>query len=186
MVKDFDDKSQKIQKQFEEILPTLWDKAKANEAKLKTEYLSGLHTKLLEEIKSQISTPSFETWFSDLTIEDLTEDNTIIFGTNTNWVKEWLEQRYMRLIEQSLRTVTKSDFKAFVVLKELANNISKNEKPYTVEHCVICNCRDIQSKDIEIPLGIQGVVNMTVEGFVCRVCDNKYYSERIKRINQSN
>lgn len=184
MVKDDDDKGQKIQKQFEEILPRLWSKARENEAKMKSEYLSTLHTKLLEEIKTQISTPSFETWFSGLSIEDVKDDNSIIFGTTTTIAKEWIEQVYITLIEKSLKFVTNTDFKAYFVIRVKEKSDCEYEKPFTIDQCVICKCKDFQSKNIEIPLGIQGIVSMTVEGFKCRKCGEEYYSDTIKRVIQ--
>lgn len=182
MVDSNNDRNKRIQENFEKILPQLWDIARSNEDKLKLDYLAIMHKKLIEEIKMQISAPSFDTWFSDLTIEDLKDDNRIIFGTNTTLVKEWLEQRYMSLIEKSLRTVTNSNFKVSFVLRKNENSDCKNEKPYTIEQCIVCNCIDFQSKNIELPIGIKGIVSMTVKGLICTNCGEEYYSETIKKV----
>ncbi|UUZ84037.1 hypothetical protein LJK88_09885 [Paenibacillus sp. P26] len=173
-----------IIEKFEEILPQLWDKAKSNEIKLKSEYLTTLHTKLLKEIKTQISTPSFDTWFSGLSIEDLKDDNSIIFGTKTTMVKEWLEERYMSLIKKSLKTVTNIEFEVSFVLRTTEKSNRRNEDIDTIKQCVNCNCQDLTRKNIELPLGIQGIVSMTVEGLVCTNCGKEYYSDNIKRIIQ--
>lgn len=56
-------------------------------------------------IEQKISGPSFETWLKDTEAVDMVGNNLII-GVPTEFVKEWLENRYAQLIQEILLEVT--------------------------------------------------------------------------------
>lgn len=56
-------------------------------------------------IEQKISGPSFETWLKDTEAVDMVGNNLII-GVPTEFVKEWLENRYAQLIREILLEVT--------------------------------------------------------------------------------
>lgn len=39
----------------------------------------------------------------------------------------------------------------------------------------MCGCKDVPSKVLEVPVGIQGVVSIKVEGAQCSQCGEKYF-----------
>lgn len=59
----------------------------------------------LEEIKTQISKPSFETWFKP-TKPISFEGNVFEFAVPHDFAANWLSSRYKNLIEEVLRGVT--------------------------------------------------------------------------------
>jgi hypothetical protein len=67
-------------------------------------------TKALDKIKSEISIPSFNTWFKS-TKAEYVESTYLIYSPN-NFTTEWLYQRYSKFIMQILEEITgESDFK---------------------------------------------------------------------------
>jgi len=70
-----------------------------------------LFSKLLIQIAQSLSKPSFQTWFTNISINsvDLIK-NTIVFGTDSKFKKEWLETRYLKLLSATLQTITNIDF----------------------------------------------------------------------------
>ncbi|MGO4347845.1 DnaA N-terminal domain-containing protein [Paenibacillus sp. MCAF9] len=67
-------------------------------------------TKALDKIQSEISIPSFNTWFKS-TKAEYVESTYLIYSPN-NFTTEWLYQRYSNFIMQILEEITgESDFK---------------------------------------------------------------------------
>jgi chromosomal replication initiator protein len=58
-----------------------------------------------EEIKTQVSKPSFETWFKTKKPISL-EENTFVLATPHAFAADWLMSRYGNLIEEVLRGIT--------------------------------------------------------------------------------
>jgi hypothetical protein len=124
MADNYNDRSKNIQENFEKILPQLWEKARANEEKLKSEYMKTLLSKLLDDVRSHISKPAFDTWFSGFSIEGLNIDESIVFGTNSKMKMEWIEQRYSKMLKATIKSITNADFKvSFIVSEYNAKNI---------------------------------------------------------------
>ncbi|TVX86038.1 hypothetical protein [Paenibacillus agilis] len=46
---------------------------------------------------------------------------------------------------------------------------------FTIEECVMCGCKDVPNKKIELPVGVGGIVSVIVEGAECTKCGEKYY-----------
>jgi transcriptional regulator with XRE-family HTH domain len=67
-------------------------------------------TKVLGKIESEISIPSFNTWFKSTKAEY--EESTYVIYSPSNFTTEWLYQRYSKFIMQILEEITgESDFK---------------------------------------------------------------------------
>lgn len=70
-------------------------------------------------IEQKISGPSFETWLKETEAVNLIGD-TLVIGVPTDFVKEWLENRYAQLIKDVLRDITGKNIKLnFIVGTEL-------------------------------------------------------------------
>jgi chromosomal replication initiator protein len=69
--------------------------------------LKDIWNKTLELIEQRISGPSFETWLKETEALSRIGDNLVI-GVPTDFVKEWLENRYSQLICDVLQEVTGS------------------------------------------------------------------------------
>ncbi|XEC94367.1 DnaA N-terminal domain-containing protein [Paenibacillus tarimensis] len=65
---------------------------------------SDIWADVLEEIKKQLSFPSFNTWFKN-TSAKYEGDSLIIYSPN-NFSKEWLSTRYTSLITEALNKLT--------------------------------------------------------------------------------
>jgi chromosomal replication initiator protein len=61
--------------------------------------------KALELLEQRVSGPSFETWLKETEAQSLIGDNLVV-GVPTDFVKEWLENRYSQLIRDVLYEVT--------------------------------------------------------------------------------
>ncbi|WP_219834779.1 DnaA N-terminal domain-containing protein [Paenibacillus sp. R14(2021)] len=181
MTENSEERKKRVLENFEKHLPQIWEKARQNEERLKTEYQQNLLAKLLEEIRTKISRPSFDAWFSKLSIEEL-DDNSITLGTNLTIVMEWLETRYKSLIEKSLENITNSNsnFKVSFILREYSGN--KNVESFVVKECTACGCQDFSQKLIEVPVNVGGILSMNVDGLVCTNCGLEYYDDSLKRV----
>lgn len=67
--------------------------------------IKNIWKKTLEKIEQRISGPSFETWLKDTEALSLINDNLLV-TVPTDFVKEWLENRYSPLICDVLEEVT--------------------------------------------------------------------------------
>jgi len=63
--------------------------------------LKNLWKNVLSEIELNISKANFVTWFKNSAIIEKTKD-TVIVATNSNFAKEWLENRYNKYIKKAL------------------------------------------------------------------------------------
>ncbi len=62
-------------------------------------------SKILEQVKQEISASNFKTWFSKIELEDLTDDSLII-KVPSAFIKEQLSIRYQPILEKSAEQVT--------------------------------------------------------------------------------
>lgn len=103
---------------FESILPKLWEQGRQEDETLKIEYMKTLHAKLLNVMRNQLTIPVFYTYFTGFSIEDISSDVSIIFGTNTNLKKEKLESEYLSLLKAVLTSITRVDYEISFVVNE--------------------------------------------------------------------
>ncbi len=102
--------------------------------------------KALEILKKSLSVPTYETWFKPAELASETNE-TVILKVPSEFAKEWLETKYIALIESALSDVrkklTKVEFiigekKVIPVPKVTVGDITLN-KNYTFEHFVVGN-----------------------------------------------
>jgi len=58
----------------------------------------------LEKLKTELSKPSFETWFSSTRLS-LIDGDTIVISVPNEFAKDWLESRYAPLIRSSIQSI---------------------------------------------------------------------------------
>ncbi|MFZ3132536.1 MAG: chromosomal replication initiator protein DnaA [Desulfosporosinus sp.] len=58
----------------------------------------------LEKLKTELSKPSFETWFSSTRLF-LIDDDTVIISVPNEFAKDWLESRYASLIRSAIQSI---------------------------------------------------------------------------------
>jgi chromosomal replication initiator protein len=63
-----------------------------------------LWQKTLEKLKTELSKPSFETWFSSTRLFQIDGD-TVVISVPNEFAKDWLESRYAPLIRSSIQSI---------------------------------------------------------------------------------
>lgn len=87
----------------------------------------GLWTEVLYRISNSISKPSFQTWFVDTTAELC--DDVIIVKTKNEFAVDWLRERYLSLISETVSEITGKTYKIdFIPEDREVNSISLYEK----------------------------------------------------------
>ena len=69
------------------------------------ENIEELWQKILNEMKSKISKPSYDTWLSETTVRSL-EDNILSISVPNEFIKNWLDQKYTDVIDTLLFEIT--------------------------------------------------------------------------------
>jgi superfamily II RNA helicase len=75
---------------------------------------------VLKKINIAISNPSFETWFAKTSAE--IKDDVLNVLAGNEFVKDWLEERYQTLIEDSVWEVTGKKYKIQFLLDNKGND----------------------------------------------------------------
>lgn len=90
---------------------------------MSNEELKRLWKDVLSEIELNISRANFITWFKNSAIIEKTED-TVIVATNSNFAKEWLENRYNKYIKKALEKFA-PEIKTIIYKTDSIDNIKK-------------------------------------------------------------
>jgi chromosomal replication initiator protein len=78
-----------------------------------------------EELRFQLSKPSYETWLKNASLVGR-EKNAFKIGVPTKLAKDWLEDRYLAMIEETLSAIVSGDVSvAFEVVPGQAESISR-------------------------------------------------------------
>jgi hypothetical protein len=98
----------KVLEKIQESLPSNkpWfgeEKIETNEVEAKNEMVNDFWSVVLRRINLKLSKPSFETWFKNTTAE--ITDNTVIVYANNEFAVDWLQERYLNLITETIREV---------------------------------------------------------------------------------
>lgn len=80
--------------------------------------LDQIWQKALESIKEKLAGPSFETWFMDVTLIELTKDEAII-ETHNSFNRDWLETHYTDVVQDALLILLVKDQMSLLLLKEM-------------------------------------------------------------------
>ena len=71
--------------------------------------LNQVWEKALELIEGRLSTPSFETWFSEIELV-ANNDNKLIFLVRNEFQADWLETRYLSMMKEVVEELTGRNF----------------------------------------------------------------------------
>ncbi|MGM0501536.1 MAG: chromosomal replication initiator protein DnaA [Bacillota bacterium] len=80
----------------------------------------------LEKIESNLSTPSFETWFQPTEILGI-QNNTVLIEVPNEFAKDWLETRYSKLIKESLLEATNNSYEIKFIIPEMEEELILEE-----------------------------------------------------------
>jgi chromosomal replication initiator protein len=100
--------------------------------------------KALTLMKSQLSVPTFETWFKPVRLHEEKEDE-IILKVPSQFVKDWLETKYFSLINTTLSEILGKELKIEFVVEESKTEPQQNiiinnvvlYRQYTFENFVV-------------------------------------------------
>ncbi len=87
---------------------------------------------VLGEIEVNLSRINFNTWFKDTFLDSINEDKVII-GVPSAFVKKWLEEKYHKIILKSLEKITEKKISEIIYKVELKKSQNNNEKLLGIE-----------------------------------------------------
>lgn len=61
---------------------------------------------MLAVVRNQLSKPSFDTWFSQLSIQSVSENGHVVFTAPNTFTSDWLETRYSGLVADAWTQAT--------------------------------------------------------------------------------
>jgi chromosomal replication initiator protein len=76
--------------------------------------LNSIWKNILSDIKNNINLPTYKTWFESIVPIDL-KKNTLTVSVNSDFAKEWLESRYLSLLNNSTRKFTDGSFTVNII-----------------------------------------------------------------------
>ncbi|QTL96469.1 chromosomal replication initiator protein DnaA [Iocasia frigidifontis] len=116
------------------------------------EELEHIWQETLNKIKEKLSNPSFNTWFSDTKPVHLTENNHLLIKVPNNFIKDWLEQRYLALIGEIIFSLTKNKCTIkFLTPEELEKEMNKINSQTNSESKTDYKNRDANSNKNKTP-----------------------------------
>lgn len=95
--------------------------------------LDHIWKKTLENIKEQITNPSFNTWFSETKAVMTTAENQLVLQVPNNFIQEWIESQYTDLIEEILTDLTGNQWTLILLTPEEVKKFKENKKNSTNE-----------------------------------------------------
>lgn len=81
---------------------------------------------VLGEIEVNLSRINFNTWFKDTFLDSIDNDKVII-GVPSAFVKKWLEEKYHKIILKSLEKITEKKISEIIYKIEIKKNQNNNE-----------------------------------------------------------
>ncbi|RXJ02847.1 chromosomal replication initiator protein DnaA [Anaerobacillus alkaliphilus] len=94
--------------------------------------ISDLWDKALEAMEAKVSKPSFDTWLK-ATKAEIIQNDTITITAPNEFARDWLENRYIKFIAETLQDITGAELKVKIVIPqnieddedELVENVTK-------------------------------------------------------------
>ncbi len=83
--------------------------------------LENIWQSILIDIKSNINIPTYKTWFEHITPVSL-KKNSLTVSVGSSFAKEWLESRYLSLINTSAKKITGSSCKIKIITRPAASS----------------------------------------------------------------
>lgn len=85
--------------------------------------INDLWNKALEEMEAKVSKPSFDTWLKATKAEMIRNDTITITAPN-EFARDWLENRYLKFISETLKEITGAELKVKIVIPK---NVEENQ-----------------------------------------------------------
>ncbi|MGM0437697.1 MAG: chromosomal replication initiator protein DnaA [Bacillota bacterium] len=82
------------------------------------EELEHIWQETLNNIKEKLSDPSFKTWFSNTEPLKVDENNQLIIKAPNDFIKDWIETRYIDLIQEIINELTGNDWGIILLTPE--------------------------------------------------------------------
>jgi chromosomal replication initiator protein len=103
--------------------------------------ITDLWNKALAEMESKVSKPSFDTWLK-ATKAEMIKNDTITITAPNEFARDWLENRYIKFISETLQDITGAELKVKIVIPqnieedddEIIENISKVPQKVNANH----------------------------------------------------
>jgi len=96
--------------------------------------LDHIWKKTLENIKKQITNPSFNTWFSETKAIMTTAENQLVLQVPNNFIQEWIESQYTDLIEEILTDLTGSQWTLILLIPKEVKKFKENKDNNNLEN----------------------------------------------------
>jgi len=97
-----------------------------------TAYMASIWQQALEHMKKSFIKPLFETWIKS-TIPLSINDDVIEIGTPKQFVKEWLESRYLPTIKAALKAAANKEFEIVLINMDIEMEGVEENLPFTDE-----------------------------------------------------
>jgi len=68
--------------------------------------IAAIWTQVLDILRADLNTPSFNTWFEHTVPIEITDDGLFVVGVQNDFARAWLEDRYSQRLNSSLEEVT--------------------------------------------------------------------------------
>lgn len=92
---------------------------------LSMDELTHIWQETLNKIRERLSNPSFKTWFSDTEPVKINENDQLIIEVPNEFIKDWLESRYVDLIQEIIKGLTNNDWKIVFLTPEEIENLNQ-------------------------------------------------------------
>lgn len=83
--------------------------------------------KVLDDLETKLSKPTFETWFKSTTALAI-QNNTMLIEVPNEFAKDWLETRYSNLISETTKKITKKSYQIKFIIPEMKEEEIIEEK----------------------------------------------------------
>ncbi|ACL68764.1 chromosomal replication initiator protein DnaA [Halothermothrix orenii] len=115
--------------------------------------LNHIWQETLSKIKEKLSNPSFRTWFSDTEAHSLV-NNQLIVKVPNDFIKDWLESRYLELIEEVIKNLTNSNWKIVLMSPEELDELDNKDRARVETRDKVKSKNNKKNSNIEIPNGL--------------------------------
>lgn len=89
--------------------------------------MSEIWQKTLEQLKTQLSKPTFEMWFKNTKVLEETE-NSIKVAVPSDFARDWIQTRYLSLISSTIKSITDQNIDIEYIVVEPNRNEDRNKR----------------------------------------------------------
>ncbi|MFW5980184.1 MAG: chromosomal replication initiator protein DnaA [Halanaerobiales bacterium] len=88
------------------------------------EELEHIWQESLNKIKEKLSNPSFRTWFANTSPLKINKNNELIIKVPNDFIKDWIETRYIDMIEEVIHELTNNNWNIILLTPEELKKIN--------------------------------------------------------------